>query len=84
MLYGSRAKTLIFDYAVKTTEEMEADRVANKGNEVIDHDNLDESIIEGQSNCSSDTEELERQVKVNLDTENFMDKLVIDLDNPIK
>ena len=81
MLYGSRAKTLIFDYAVKTIEEMEADRVANKGNEVIDHD---DSIIEGQSNCSSDTEELERRVKVDLDTENFMDKLVIDLDNPIK
>jgi len=81
MLYGSRAKTLIFDYAVKTTEEIEADRIANKGNGAI---NLDDSIIEGQSNCSSDTEELERRAKVILVTENFMDKLVIDLDNPIK
>ena len=30
MLYGSRAKSKIFDYAVKTTEEIEAERITNK------------------------------------------------------
>lgn len=46
-------------------------------------DDLSDSIIEGQSNCESDSEEKERRMKV-VEGENFMDKLVINLDNPIK